>query len=109
MPREIKQVTQNFIEFIRERGIIGLAIGFMLGGSVSRVVSAFVTDIINPLVGIFVGRTERLKELKLTINAVDILWGDFIANFIDFLIIAAVVYFVLFKGLRLYSLEKKKE
>lgn len=109
MSPEIQEVTSRFIEFIRERGIIGLAIGFMLGGAVSKVVSAFVNDVVNPLIGIFIGQTERLKELKTTVNSVDILWGDFLANFIDFLIIAAVVYFVLFKGLGLHKLEKSKE
>ena len=39
---------KGFLEFIRERGVLGLAIGFILGGSVTKVVSAFLADILNP-------------------------------------------------------------
>jgi large-conductance mechanosensitive channel len=40
---------KNFIDFIREQGIVGLAAGFILGGAVSKAVSALVTDVINPI------------------------------------------------------------
>lgn len=43
---------RGFINFIREQGIIGLAVGFLLGGSASRVVTSLVNDVINPLVGL---------------------------------------------------------
>lgn len=39
---------QDFIKFIREQGVIGLAIAFILGGAVAKVVSSLVKDIIQP-------------------------------------------------------------
>lgn len=85
----------EFMEFIRKQGVVGLAVGFVLGGAVSKVVTALVTDIINPLVGLVLVHTENLKTAKLTVGRSDILWGDFLSTTIDFLIIALVVYFTI--------------
>jgi len=103
-----KKHINGFMDFIREQGVMGLAIGFILGGAVSKVVTALVTDIINPLIGAMMGSTEGLKEASIKIGEQEILWGDFISVTIDFIIIAAVVYFG-FKALRLDKLDKKKE
>lgn len=51
---------KDFVEFIRKQGVVGLAIGFILGGSVSKVVAALVEDIISPLIGIAMGSMADL-------------------------------------------------
>ncbi len=103
-----KKHIGGFMDFIREQGVVGLAIGFILGGAVSKVVSALVTDIINPFIGAMIGGAGGLKEVSVKIGEQQIMWGDFISVTIDFLIIAAVVYFG-FKALKLDRLDKKKE
>jgi large-conductance mechanosensitive channel len=50
-----KAHVEGFIDFIRERAIVGLAMGFVLGGSVSQMVNSFINDIINPIVGVVIG------------------------------------------------------
>ena len=99
-----KKAFAGFLDFIRERGVMGLAIGFILGSAVQRVVTAFVNDIVNPLVGILLGRADGIKAFAVG----PFLIGDFLSMIIDFLILAAIIYFV-FKGLRLDLLDKKKE
>ncbi len=98
---------KGFVEFIREQGVVGLAVGFILGGAVSKVVSALVTDIINPVISIITGAAGNLKDEVLKIGPVKIMWGDFLNTLIDFLVISAVVYFGV-KLLRLDKLDKKK-
>ena len=93
----------GFLNFVRERGVMGLAIGFVLGSSVQKVVTAFVTDIVNPFVGIFLGRTDGLKNFAVG----QFMIGDFISTLIDFLILALIIYFV-FKALQLERLDKPK-
>lgn len=83
---------ENFREFIKKQGVVGLAVGFLLGGAVSKVVTALVTDIVNPLLSGFLGATDGLKEAKLKLGDAEILWGDFLSVTIDFLVIAFVVY-----------------
>lgn len=97
---------QGFLEFIRTQGVVGLAVGFILGGAVSKLVTALVSDIINPILGVFLGAVDGLKSASLAIGSVNIMWGDFVSVLIDFLVIALVVYYGV-KGLGLDKLDKK--
>lgn len=99
----MKEHFAGFLDFIRTQGVVGLAVGFILGGAVSKVVTALVNDIVNPILGYALGSTEGLKAMHLG----PVLLGDFVAVLIDFFIIAAVVYFGV-KGLRLDKLDKSK-
>lgn len=93
---------KGFITFIREQGVVGLAVGFILGGAVSKVVSALVTDIVNPLLGVALGSTEGLKEAFIQVGSARILYGDLLSVVIDFVIIALVVYV----GVKMLGLDK---
>lgn len=93
----------GFIQFIREQGVIGLAIGFILGGAVGKVVSSFVTDVINPLIGLVFGNVAGLTDMSIGVVKL----GSFVSALIDFGIIAAVVYFV-FKGLKIDRFDAPK-
>ncbi|MEK7155642.1 MAG: MscL family protein [Patescibacteria group bacterium] len=93
----------GFLEFVRERGVMGLAIGFVLGSAVQKVVTAFVTDIVNPFVGIFLGRADGFKDFAIG----KFLIGDFIMVTVDFLILCLIIYAV-FKLLGLEKLDKPK-
>jgi large conductance mechanosensitive channel len=98
---------KGFLNFIREQGVVGLAVGFILGGAISKLVTALVTDIINPIIGIGLGAASGLKEASLYLGPARILYGDLISTFIDFTIVALVVYFGV-KILKLDKLDKKK-
>ncbi len=98
---------QGFLDFIREQGVVGLAIGFILGAEVTALVKALVTNIINPIIGLF-GSADSLADASFMIGDATIGYGAFVAQLINFLIIAAVVYYV-FKGLGLDKLDKKKD
>ena len=98
---------KGFMDFIREQGVVGLAVGFILGGAVSKVVSSLVEDIINPLLGVVLGAAGNLSSMAIKIGTVEILWGSFISVLIDFLVIALVVYYGV-KSLGLDKLDKKK-
>ena len=99
---------KGFLDFIREQGVMGLAVGFILGGAVSKLVSALVTDIINPLISVALGSVGGLKTASVTVGSAVFLYGDLISVLIDFIVIALVVYFGV-KLLRLDRLNKKKE
>ncbi|MDP3982370.1 MAG: MscL family protein [bacterium] len=99
---------KDFLTFIRERGVAGFAIGFIVGGAVSKLVTALVVDIINPLLSLVLQNTGQLAQAKFVIGNAEILWGHFLMALIDFLILAFVVYF-LFKKLGLERLDAKKK
>lgn len=100
----MRQHLTGFFDFLRERGVAGFAIGFILGGAAQKLVQALMEDIVNPLIGLSLGRVDSLSEY--TVGAFKV--GDFISVFINFLILALVVYLV-FKILRLEKLDKPKE
>lgn len=91
----IKEHVSGFMDFIRNQGVVAVAVGFVLAGAVAKMVTALVTDIIDPLIGLVLVNAENLKNAKFMIRNVEILWGDFISTTIDFLIIALVVYFTI--------------
>lgn len=98
---------KSFIDFIRKQGVVGLAVGFILGGAVSKLVAALVSDIINPILGIFLGKVGTLSDAYFAVGSVKIMWGHFIGISIDFIVVALVVYFG-FKFLKLDKLDKTK-
>lgn len=94
----------GFVGFLRERGVAGFAIGFILGGAAQKLVQALMDDIINPLIGLFLGPVN-----DLAVYAIDgFKIGDFVSVLINFLILCLVVYLI-FKGLNLEKLDKPKE
>ena len=94
---------RKFLNFIREQGVVGLAIGFIIGGSAKNVVSSLSDDIVSPVIGLIFGSPEGLRGLSVN----GITYGNFIVELIDFAIIALVI-FILFKQLKLEKLDKKK-
>jgi len=104
--------TQEFMGFLKTFGIIGLAIAFVIGAAASKLVTAFVTDIVNPIIGLALPSGD-LKSLMATVtNSVtgvvsEFKYGDLIANIIDFLIIALIV-FIAYKVLSKYKLVDDK-
>lgn len=100
---QFKSTIAGFVEFIRERGVAGFAIGFILGGAAQKLVQALMDDIVNPFLGLFLGPTQSLTSY--TINGFKI--GDFISVFINFIILCFVVYLI-FKVLHLEKLDKSK-
>jgi len=99
---------KGFINFVREQGVVGFAVGIILGGSVKDLVNSFVKNIIDPFVGLVLGKAGNLTEYSLTLGTVDIGWGSFVKGLIDFVVIALVVY-ISVKVLKLDRLDKKKK
>jgi L-threonylcarbamoyladenylate synthase len=104
--REVSMHLKGFLDFIREKGVIGLATGIIIGTAVTALVKSLVDQIINPLVGLLVD-AETLSTATFSVRGAVIGWGAFLNALINFVIVAAVVYFG-FKLLRLDKLDKKK-
>ena len=101
-----KDSLAGFVEFIRTQGVVGLAIGFILGGAVSKLVASLVENVINPLIGALLGKVN-LADKAFSVGDVSLKYGAFVTSLIDFIIIAAVVYYG-FKLLGIEKLDKKK-
>jgi large conductance mechanosensitive channel len=106
--------VHGFMDFIREQGVIGLAVGLTIGTAVTVFVKSIVDNILNPVIGAFLpggaDLNTKYKCLKMvgTTCTNKLSYGIVLSNLINFLAIAAIIYFVV-KGLKLDKLDKKKE
>ena len=98
---------KGFIDFIRERGVVGFAVAFILGGAITKLVASLVTDIVNPILSVILSKTKSLETMAFKIGPSKIMWGHFVSSCIDFLIISLVVY-IIFRGLGLEKIDRKK-
>lgn len=104
---------KGFVDFIRTQGVIGLAVGLVLGGAVGTTVKSLVDNVVMPPIGLLLGSTEGLKGLSLTIGEsasgvpTILKYGIFLNDLINFVIIAFVIYFLV-KLLKVENLDKKK-
>jgi len=107
-----RQEFGGFVEFLRVQGVVGLAIGFILGTQAKVLVDQFSASFINPILGLMIGGGESLTAQKFSLtvggNVAVFSWGLFVFVMINFLITAAIIYFT-FKWLRLDKLDKKKD
>ena len=112
-PVHAPKFLQGFVDFLREQGVIGVAIGLVFGIAAKSLVDSFVANIVNPIVGLLWGGGSSLENKAVCIQRTGLTctnslkYGHFISDVISFLIIAFVVYFV-FKLLKLEKLTKKK-
>ncbi len=98
----------GFIEFIRKQGVVGLAVGFILGGALSELVKSLVTDLVNPVLSIGLGKADNFASSTAKIGGITLAYGHFLSILINFLVIALVIYLVVM-GFGLDKLDKKKE
>ncbi len=86
-------VWQEFRDFLNKGNIISLAVAFVIGTAFAAVVSALVTYIINPIIGI-PGHAD-FSTFGVTVNGSTIAYGAFINSLIYFIIVALVIFFAI--------------
>lgn len=101
--KNIKGLT-GFRDFLKNQGILTLAIGFILGGAISKFVSSLVTDIIYPVMNGLMGGVNDLNSEIYHMGKTSIYYGRFINNGIDFIVIALVVY----AGVKLMRIDQEQ-
>ena len=87
-----KSFIQEFMDFLQKFSVIGLAIAFVIGQAASKLISAFVNDLITPLIGLLTPNVGDLNKVGLTVGSSTFSYGDLISNIINFLIIALIVF-----------------
>lgn len=102
----MKKFFGEFKEFIMRGNVMDLAVGVIIGGAFSAIVTSLTDDIISPILGIFGGMD--FSDLVANVNGAEIRYGAFITAIINFLIMAFII-FLMVKGInKVMSLGKKK-
>ena len=105
--KEVNKFFNEFKTFIARGNVLDLAVGVVVGGAFSKIVSSLVNDIITPLIGIIIGGKD-LSNLSIKIGDANVAYGAFIQNVIDFLIIAFCI-FVFIKFINKLFVKKHEE
>lgn len=102
----------GFIDFIREQGVVGLAVGLAIGTAAGDTVKKLVTAFIDPLVQLIVGSQQGLQSASFTVEVAgrkgEFLYGAFVSSLITLIAVAFVVYAIV-HFLKLDKLDKKKD
>lgn len=103
--------ARGFLGFIREKGVIGLAVGLAIGTAATGVVNQIVGALITPTIVLLIG-ANGLKSLNTTVEfagrSATYALGDLLDALLKFIAIAALIYFVVL-GLKLDRLDKKND
>jgi len=107
----VKKFWQEFKDFAMKGNVLDMAVGVIIGGAFSKIVTSLVNDIIMPILGIFTGRIN-VAEQRLVIRAATestpelaVGWGNFVQSTVDFLIIGLSI----FTAIRLINRLHRKE
>jgi len=87
-------LLKGFRDFILRGNVLDLAVAVIIGAAFTGIVTALTTDIINPLLGAFIGK-PNFDYLIADVHGGKVLYGAFLTAVVNFLILAAVIYFFL--------------
>jgi large conductance mechanosensitive channel len=87
---------KDFKQFLLRGNLVDMAVGIVIGVAFAAVVTALVSDLITPLVAAIGGKPD-FGSLSFTVNGSHFLYGSFINALLSFLVIAAVVFFLIVK------------
>ncbi len=101
-------MIKEFKEFIKRGNVMDLAVGVIVGGAFSSIVTSLVNNILTPILGIFLGGID-FSGLSFTINDANINYGLFLQSIIDFLIIAFCIFLLIKVINKIMAVGKKEE
>ena len=100
--------VKDFKEFLLRGNLVELAVAVVIGVAFAALIDAFVQDLITPLIAA-IGGQQDFSALTFTINDSVFRYGHFLNQLISFLIIAAVVYFLVVKPVNALMTRRKTE
>ena len=86
-------MLKEFKKFIARGNVLDLAVGVIVGGAFSSIVTSLVNNIFTPIIGLIVGGVD-FSSLSITFRDTKIMYGAFIQSVIDFLIVAVCLFIV---------------
>ena len=92
----MRSILEEFKAFIMRGNLIELAVAFVLGLAFAALVTAFVADLITPIIAAIFGKPD-FSSLDFTINGSRFAYGDFLNALITFISIAAAIFFFVVK------------
>lgn len=103
-----KGFMKEFREFISRGNVMDMAVGVIIGGAFTTIVTSLVEDIFMPFIGIISGGID-LTGLVVTVNGAVLKYGVFLQNVLNFLIVAFCMFLVVKSINKMHGKLHKKE
>ena len=104
----MRKNVREFKKFIARGNVIDLAVGVIIGGAFSSIVTSLVNNILTPILGLVLGGID-FSNLSITFRNTKIEYGAFIQSVIDFLIIAVCIFMIVKFINKITHMKKKEE
>ena len=101
-------IVKDFQQFLLRGNVVDLAVGIVIGAAFGAVVTAFVSDLLTPLVAAIFG-SHDFGALAFTINGSTFAYGHFLNQLISFVTIAAAVFFVVVRPVNALMSRRRTE
>jgi large conductance mechanosensitive channel len=101
-------LMKDFRTFLLRGNLVDMAVGIVIGIAFAALVTALVADLITPIIAAIFGKPD-FSGLSFTIHKSRFLYGDFINALITFVIIAAVIFFLVVKPVNMLMARRKTE
>ena len=109
-------MLKEFKEFAMKGNLVDIAVGFVMGAAFNKVVASFTGGIVSPLIGLlfdanfndlkYIIKEGTMNDAGEKVGEVAVLYGEFLTNVIDFIIVAFVMFLIV-KGVN--KMKKKEE
>ncbi len=86
-------MIKEFKKFINRGSVVDLAVGVMIGGAFSKIISSIVDDLVMPFVGVILGGLD-FSSLVIKIGEAEIKYGILIQNIVNFFLIAIFLFMI---------------
>jgi large conductance mechanosensitive channel len=100
--------VKDFKEFLLRGNLVDMAVGIVIGLAFAAVITALVADLVTPLIAA-IGGNPDFSSLSFTINNSHFLYGAFINALITFIVIAAVIFFLVVKPVNAMMAKRRVE
>lgn len=101
-------MIKEFKEFISRGNVIDLAVGVIMGGAFSNIVTSLVNNVLMPFIGVLLGGLD-FSNLSIQVEDATIKYGMFMQSIIDFLIVAVCIFIMIKFINKIASINHKKE
>lgn len=99
---------KDFKAFLLRGNLVDMAVGVVIGVALAAVITALVTDLITPLIAAVGGKPD-FSSLSFTVNKSHFLYGAFVNALVAFVVIAAVVFFLVIKPVNALVARRRSE
>lgn len=105
-----REQVGGFVNFLKERGVVGLAVGFIIGLQAQTLMKQLVDSFLTPTLNLIMGQNIMSRKFVIATGGepIEFTWGKFVYALVNFLFVVFAIYIII-KLFKLDKLDKPKK